>query len=168
MADEAPGADETTRNRKTVTPQKIYLKDVSFETPHSPGIFLKEWNPALSIEIDNRASMLEDDHFEVVIILTVTVSIGDETAYLAEVHQAGIFRLTGFDNEELRRLHNVYCMHTLYPFACAALADLVSRGGFQQLLLAPVNFEKIYQQRLDATQAAEGTDSGQEATGPGD
>ena len=86
-------------------------------------------------------------HHEVVLTLTVTVKVGDETAYLAEVHQAGLFAITGFDEDQTEQLHRVYCNRMLYPYACAALSDLVTRGGFPQLLLSPVNWDQIYQQK---------------------
>ncbi len=88
-----------------------------------------------------------------VLALTVTVTVNGETAYLAEVHQAGIFSITGHEPDEVQRLHNVFCNRFLYPYACAALSDLVTKGGFPQLLLSPINFDLMYKKRLEEAQS---------------
>jgi preprotein translocase subunit SecB len=146
--------------QKVIHPQKIFLKDVSFETPNSPEIFLQEWQPDMDIEIDSKARPMEDDLYEVVLTLTATTKVSDKTAYLAEVHQAGIFRMKGFDDAELHRLHNVYCLRFLYPYGSAALSELVLKGGFPQLLPAPVNFDAIYRQRMQAAQQTQNPEAG--------
>jgi preprotein translocase subunit SecB len=133
---------------KVVQPRRIYIKDASFEAPNSPDMFTKKWEPKLGIEITHAISTLEEDVFEVIIAVTATVSLGDQTAFLAEVQQAGIFTLKGHDPDDLQRLQHVYCLSTLFPYACAALSDLVNRGGFPPLLLAPVNFVRLYNQQL--------------------
>ena len=140
MSEEEQPAVQTEGNKKIIRPQKIYLKDVSFEAPNSPELFTKKWEPKLDVEMNQSVSMLEDDIYEVILIVTVTVTVEDKTAFLAEVHQAGIFVLKGHDPDKLKELHQVFCSRTLYPYACAALSDLVSKGGFPQLLLAPINF----------------------------
>ena len=155
MADEQQAAPQNEGEQKSIQPQKIYLKDVSFETPNSPDIFLKEWKPHLGVEFGYSATATDDGLHEVVLVLTATVKVEGETAYLAEVHQAGIFSISGHSPEEIQRLHNVYCNRFLYPYACAAISDLVTRGGFPQLLLAPINFAQIYQRRLEEAQATE-------------
>ena len=145
--------DEASRNendKKGVQPQKIYLTDVSFESPNSPGIFTLDWKPNVEIEIDNKSAVLADDLYEVVLTLTVTVKVGDSTAFLAEIHQAGIFVMRGLDDEEMQRTQQVFCMRMLYPYASASLTDTVTKGGFPQLLLAPVNFDGLYTQRQQA------------------
>ena len=147
MADEAQSANQSDNSGKAIIPQKVYLKDVSLETPSSPGIFTREWQPNLSIEIDNQTSSVAEDTYETVLTVTATVKVGEATAFLAEVHQAGIFTITGFEPERLQRLHNVVCLRLLYPYASAALSDLVTRGGFPQLVLAPMNFEALYEKR---------------------
>lgn len=150
--EEQPAGDDA---QKIIRAQKIYLKDVSFETPNSPEIFLQEWQPDMNIEIDSKARGMDDDLYEVVLTLTATVNVSGKTAYLAEVHQAGIFRMKGFDDAALHRLHNVYCLRFLYPFGSAALSELVLKGGFPQLLPAPVNFDGLYKQRMQAAQQAQ-------------
>jgi len=155
MADEQQAAPQNEGQQKSIQLLKIYLKDVSFETPNSPAIFLKEWKPNLEFQVGNSAALTNDGQHEVVLVLTVTVTVNGETAYLAEVHQAGIFSITGHEPDEVQRLHNVFCNRFLYPYACAALSDLVTKGGFPQLLLSPINFDLMYKKRLEEAQSAE-------------
>ena len=136
-------------DKKTISrPQKIYLKDVSFESPNSPELFTTKWDPKLGMEMNNSASVLGDDLYEVILTVTATASVNDKTAFLAEVHQAGIFVLKGYEPDILERVQQVYCLNTLYPYAGAALSDLVTKGGFPQLLLPPMNFLSLYAQKL--------------------
>ena len=135
MADTDQAAAGNGGEKKIIQPQKIYIKDISFESPNSPGIFTQDWKPNIDIEIDNKSTVLAEDLHEVVLTLTVTAKVGENTAFLAEVHQAGIFVMRGLDAEQVRRIQNVFCMRTLYPYACAALSDIVTKGGFPQLLL---------------------------------
>ena len=139
---------QTENNKNIVRTQKIYIKDVSFESPNSPALFAKEWEPKLGIEINNSISVLGEDIYEIILTVTATATVEDKTAFLAEVHQAGIFVLKGHDPDELQRLQQVFCMRTLYPYACATVSDMVTRGGFPQLLLAPVNFNALYAKKL--------------------
>lgn len=157
MADEKQAVPQNEGEKKSIQPLKIYLKDVSFETPNSPAIFLKEWKPNLELEVGNSATLTSDGQHEVVLALTVTVKVNGETAYLAEVHQAGIFSITGHESDAYQRLHNVFCNRLLYPYACAALSDLVTKGGFPQLVLQPINFNLMYEKRLEQMQPAEST-----------
>ena len=127
--------------------QKIYVKDVSFETPNSPQIFREQWNPKVNMDIANSTVRLSDELHEVVLSVTVTVSFEEKTVYLVEVQQAGIFHISGFPEEILGRMLATVCTNILFPFAREFVADLVMRGGFPQLLLAPVNFEALYLQQ---------------------
>lgn len=131
---------------------KIYVKDLSFETPNSPEIFQDDWTPSVNMDISNSARVLEVPYYEVVLSVTVTVTIEEKTVYLAEVQQAGIFHIEGFDEETLNRLTGTACPNILFPFAREMISDLVTRGGFPQLLLAPVNFDALYMQQLQQHQ----------------
>jgi preprotein translocase subunit SecB len=141
-------------SEKIAQPQKIYLKDVSFESPHAPDIFTQAWKPNLEVEIESHAEKIADDTYDVVMKITAKVILEGNTAFLIEVHQAGIFVLKGFEPDTLKRVQNVFCLNTLYPYASAALSDLVTKGGFPSLMLPPMNFAAIYNQRLQQTQAA--------------
>ena len=150
MAD-APNQDAQTQ----FAIQKIYVKDISFETPNSPQIFLDKWEPDVSLQLSNTASVLSGNTHEVILSLTVTAKVQDKTAYLVEVQQAGIFDIHGYDDEQLAAVIGSYCPHVLFPYAREAVSDLVTRGGFPQLLLAPLNFDALYRQHLEEKKPAE-------------
>lgn len=139
MADE-----QSTMPGKQLVLQKIYVKDVSFESPHSPDVFQGEWKPQVKLDLQTRARDIDEATREVLLILNVTVEQGDKKAFLVELQQAGLFTIKGFESEELGRLLGSYCPNILYPFARETIADLVMRGGFPQLLLQPVNFDELY------------------------
>lgn len=147
-ADAQPEKD----NQRT-TPQvqfsieKIYVKDLSFETPNSPQIFQKKWEPMVNLDLANSASSLSDEFYEVVLSITVTVSFEKDTVYLVEVQQGGIFNIQNVPKDILNRMLNTVCPNILFPYAREVISDLVTKGGFPQLILAPVNFEAIYQQQ---------------------
>ncbi len=124
--------------------QNIYVKDISFETPNTPHIFMEKWEPKMEYEISTSINNLEEKVFEVVLNITVTVKAEEKTAFLVEVHQAGIFVVNGFAEDQLIYMLNTYCPTILYPYAREMISNLVTRGGFQPLLLAPINFEALY------------------------
>ncbi len=128
--------------------QKVYVKDISFETPNSPLIFKDEWKPYVDMHITNEAKKIEDHLFDVVLSVTVTVKVGKKVAYLAEINQAGIYLLKNIPDELIDRVLATACPNILFPFAREALSNLVTRGGFPQLLLAPVNFDALYEQQI--------------------
>ncbi len=138
--------------------QKIYLKDVSFESPNSPQSFTEgEWKPQVNVQINSANQAIAQDTYEVVLSITVTAKQNDKTAFLVEVKQAGIFTIAGFPDENLAGMIGAYCPESLFPFAREAVAEMISKGGFPQLLLAPVNFNALYAQQMQqqAEQAAD-------------
>ncbi len=139
-------SEQKTAEQNQFAIQKIYLKDVSFESPASPEIFTKKWEPEVNLEINTSSKTIADDVFEVVLRLTVTVKVASQAAYLTEVQQAGIFTIKGFSESDRAHAIATACPNILFPFGREAVADLVSKGGFPQLLLAPVNFEALYVQ----------------------
>jgi len=132
--------------------QKIYVKDLSFEAPNSPAVFSGQLNPTADVHFANRATALDAENHEVVLTVTVKVAEGDRNIYLVEVQQAGIFTIRGFPPEHLGAILATACPNSLFPFAREAICDLVVKGGFPQLLLAPVNFEILYAQELQRRQ----------------
>ena len=135
--------------------QKIYLKDVSFETPNTPAIFQKKWEPEIGLQLGNSAITLGDNVHEIVLTVTVTAKIGEETAYLCEIKQAGIFTIAGYTDQDMGAMAGSYCPNILFPYAREAISDLVVKGGFPQMLLAPVNFDGLYQQHLQQAESGE-------------
>jgi preprotein translocase subunit SecB len=132
--------------------QNIYIKDISFEAPNSPEIFAEKWKPQLEMEMSNNIKQLNEETYEVVLNLTVTVKAEEKTAFLAEVHQGGIFALKGFPKDKLSYMLNSYCPNILFPYARETVSSIVTRGGFQALWLAPLNFDALYTQRLQQQQ----------------
>ena len=136
---------------------RIYVKDVSFEAPNSPAIFTEKFKPEVEMKMATSVSALETDLYEIVLTITVTSKEGDKTAFLAEVQQAGIFASSGFAEDQHAHMVGAYCPNTLFPFAREAIGNLVDKGGFPQLLLAPVNFDALFAQRQNqaATEKSE-------------
>jgi preprotein translocase subunit SecB len=128
--------------------RSIYVKDLSFESPNAPSIFREEWKPETSLHLDIKLEKLAEDTHEIVLTVTVTAKTGEQTAYLAEVVQAGIVSIHGFEQQELGPLFYVYCPSILFPYARQAVTDLVAKGGFPHLVLQHVNFDSIYAQKL--------------------
>ena len=129
--------------------QKIYTKDISFESPNAPEVFTSEFKPEANVDLNTKSKAINQDGiYEVVLHITVTVKNQDKTAYLAEVQQCGIFTITGMPEEQLGGMLSVFCPSVLFPYAREAISDIVTRGGFPQMLLAPVNFDAIYAQQL--------------------
>ncbi len=137
--------------------QRIYVKDLSFETPNSPAIFTKEWKPEVKLDLDNKSTKLEDGMYEVVLSLTVTATVEGQTAFLCEVQQAGIFAIGNMPEAQIAHMLGAFCPNTLFPYAREAVSNLVNRGTFPALNLSPVNFDALFAQYLQQAKAqAEG------------
>ena len=135
--------------------QKIYLKDVSFESPNSPQAFTEgEWQPKINVQINSSNRVIAQDTYEVVLDITVTADQNEKTAFLVEVKQAGIFTISGFPEENLGGMVGAFCPESLFPYARESVSELISKGGFPPLYLAPVNFNALYTQQLQQNQAA--------------
>jgi preprotein translocase subunit SecB len=134
--------------------QRVFTKDISFEAPNAPQVFQKEWEPDVKLDLDTASSQLADEVYEVVLRVTVTATVGEETAFLCEVQQAGIFTISGID---------AYCPNILFPYARECITSLVSRGTFPQLNLAPVNFDALFMNYLQQQQGEEGAEPHQDA-----
>ena len=142
--------------------QKIYVKDFSFESPRAPEIFNSNVAPQTQLNIKSSAKEVSGDSQEVTLTLTVEAKDGDKTLFLIELEPAGVFLMQGYSPEERQMLIGSYCPGTLYPFAREAIAEMVARGGFPQLLLQPINFEALYAQALRERQS----NGGQAAEAP--
>lgn len=145
---------ETENSQPHFAIQRIYLKDLSFETPNTPTIFNGQGEAAVNIDLNSGAARLEESIYEVVLSLTVTSKLGDKVAYLVEVKQAGIFTLSGFNEADLNGMLHSFCPNILFPYVREAISDVVSKGSFPQLILAPINFDAVYAQHLKQQQTA--------------
>lgn len=128
--------------------QKLYSKDVSFEVPNAPQIFQESGQADVKMTLAQRVEGMGEGLHEVVLTVTVTATIGEKTAYLAEVAQAGIFMLANFNDQATHAVINTLCPGTLFPYARQTISGLIADGGFPPLTLQPINFEALYAQRM--------------------
>ncbi len=149
MTEQKPQGSEVAQPQLEI--QKIFLKDVSFESPNSPSVFTREWKPDVNVNLSSNATKVNDTLYEVVLDITVTAKHDEETAFLIEVKQAGIFRLSGLNEQQMGHALGSYCPNVLFPYAREAISELISKGGFPQLILAPVNFDALYAQHQERT-----------------
>lgn len=152
-------AEENKAEDKQFSIQKIYTKDISFESPAAPNLFTEKWEPAVDFNLGTNTTPLQDSMFDVALTVTVTVKTGETTAYLVEVTQSGIFSLVGFSEQEMGPMLGSFCPNILFPYVREVVSDLVAKGGFPQLLLAPVNFDALYAQHVQQAQQAPSTES---------
>ncbi|MEH6568047.1 MAG: protein-export chaperone SecB [Halioglobus sp.] len=159
MAEEDVQAGAQEPPQQQFVMQRIYAKDLSFESPSTPDIFKKQWQPKVNVELNTKSDKIDDqNNYEVVLTITITSKVEEETAFLIEVQQAGIFFITGFEGEDLRRILGTAAPNILFPYARENIDSVCVKGGFPPVMLAPVNFDALYQQALTQAQnqAAEG------------
>jgi preprotein translocase subunit SecB len=134
--------------------EKVYLKDSSLEIPHAPKVFLEQIQPQLEVQINTGAENFADGYYEVTVTATVTARMGERTLFLAEARQAGIFQVRGVPQQELPPLLGIACPTVIYPYLRETIQDMVARGGFPPVILAPLSFEALYLQQQQAAQGA--------------
>ena len=135
--------------------EKVYVKDLSLEIPGAPGIFLERDQPQVDIQLHHNSTGVEDGVYETTLTITVTAKIKDKTMFLVEAAQAGIFVCRNIPAQELEAVLAIACPNILFPYARETISDVVVRAGFPPVLLAPVNFEAIYQAQRDPQPAAQ-------------
>lgn len=136
--------------------QRTYVKDMSFETPMGVKVFTQAFQPKVKMDVNTRGNQVAENVHEIVLTLTITSTIEDETAYLIELQQAGIFSISGFAAEQLQHVLGAVCPNFLFPYAREAVDSVVVKGGFPPLSLAPIDFDAIFRQSQ-----ANAADSGQ-------
>jgi preprotein translocase subunit SecB len=142
MTDSSSAAEQAGQAQFNI--QKIYVKDVSFEAPNTPAVFNETGTPNLNMNLNQKVARLSDDVYEVVLGITLTCTIEEKNVYLAEVEQAGVFGLAGFDERNLDVMLGTYCPNVLFPYARQTISDLITAGGFPPFYLQPINFEALY------------------------
>lgn len=153
MAEEIPA-----ENEKRISVAKIYVKDFSFESPMTPAVFKAEkWSPQTNLNLRSGHTEIGDGVHEVVLTITVDAKDDDKTIFLVELQQAGLFELTGYDEQEKSAVTGSYCPSILFPYAREAIASVIQRGGFPEFVLQPINFDALYMQSQQ--QAAEAATS---------
>ena len=144
--------------------QRIYLKDLSFETPMGPSVFQKQWQPKVNQDLNTKNTKLENDLYEVALRLTLTVTDGEDTIYILEVKQAGIFAIKGLDPKQITHVINTTCPNILFPYAREAVDSVLSKGSFPALMLPPINFDALFASALkqaeeEGREAPEGSET---------
>ena len=139
--------------------QRIYTKDISFEAPNAPQVFQKEWQPEVKLDLDTSSNTLAENVYEVILRVTVTATMEEETAFLCDVQQAGIFTVEGIEGTQLAHCLGAYCPNVLFPYARECITNLVGRGTFPQLNLAPVNFDALFMNYLQQQQQQQQQDA---------
>ena len=159
MAEEQAAAAGQATEQAQFSLQRIYTKDVSFESPATPAIFRNNWQPSVNVDLNTKAARIDEQgNHEVMLTITVVAKAEEDTAFLVEVQQAGIFMVQGIEGEALRQVLATVGPNILFPYAREAIDALVIKGGFPALHLSPVNFDALYRQAVaqQAQQAAEG------------
>jgi preprotein translocase subunit SecB len=154
MAEENTNVENTSVEKQFAI-QKIYTKDISFETPNSPQVFTQTWQPHVDFNLGTNVNSVGENLYEISLAVTVTVKSGESVAYLAEANQAGVFVLAGFTEQEMGHMVGSFCPNILFPYAREVISDLVTKGGFPQLLLAPINFDALFAQHVQQVQEAQ-------------
>ena len=144
----------------TFSLEKIYVKDVSFEAPNAPQVFNEPGQPELQMNLNQRVQRLSDNVFEVVLGITLTCNVAGKTAYLAEVQQAGVFQIAGFEDAGTDAMLGTQCPNVLYPYAAATVSHLIQAGGFPPFYMQPINFEALYGETLRQRAAQANADDG--------
>ncbi|SDL55123.1 protein translocase subunit secB [Modicisalibacter muralis] len=141
--------------------QRIYVKDISFESPNAPAVFQQPFKPKVSLDLNSTSEQVGEDLYEVVVKVTAQVAHAESgtTSFLVEVEQGGLFRIAGLQGDQLDHTLGAFCPNVLFPYARECIDNLVNRGSFPPLMLAPVNFEAMYAQKKQ--RQAEGSETTQ-------
>jgi len=139
---------------KQLAIQKIYVKDFSFESPHTPQVFGKsDWAPKTDLNLRSSHTAGSENNHEVVLTISVEAKEEDQTLFLVELHQAGLFHISGYSDEEFKALVGSFCPNILYPYAREVVSSIVTKGGFPEFILQPINFDALYAQGMAQAQA---------------
>lgn len=137
---------EQTSQQPVFSIEKIYLKDLSLEVPHAPQIFLESGEPQIELRVTSNSEKLEDEFYNVTVTVTVTAKMTEERVlFLNEVAQSGIFRIANIPDEDVELLLAVAAPNILFPYARETVSNTITRSGFPPVMLAPINFEAMYQ-----------------------
>ena len=132
--------------------EKVYLRDLSVEVPNAPEAFLEREAPNVQVNIRSNTRTVQDGMYEVVLIVTISAKVKDKTMFLVEAAQAGVFQIRNVPQQDMGAVLGIACPNTLFPYLRETVSTVVSRAGFPPVVLAPMNFEAIYQQQLQQMQ----------------
>jgi len=165
MAKKSTKKDENSQNTETdkaqFSIQRIYLKDLSFETPQGAAAFQKQWKPKVNQDLNSKTNKIDEGIYEVSLRVTITMADGDDTIYLVEAEQAGLFTIQGFNEDQLPQVLNTTCPSILFPYLRETLDNVITRGSFPALMLPPINFDALFASAVQQAAAeAEGKGDG--------
>ncbi|BES72932.1 protein-export chaperone SecB [Marinobacter nanhaiticus D15-8W] len=152
MAENQQAAGGENASQPQFALQRIYIKDLSFESPNSPTVFQEQWKPQVNLDLNTSHNKVSDNQYEVVLSMTITAKIEEKVAYIVEIQQAGVFMVKGIEGAQLGQMLGAYCPTILFPYARESIDTIVNKGSFPGLMLAPVNFDAIYAQALKRQQ----------------
>ncbi|MCP8899613.1 protein-export chaperone SecB [Gilvimarinus xylanilyticus] len=132
--------------------RRIYLKDLSFETPMGLEAFNQKQPPKIEQELNVQVNRVDENHHEVVLLLTITAKMEEKVAFLIEVKQAGIFSISGMDKATMAQIINANCPNILFPYARETIDSVLTRGSFAPLMLPPINFDAVFAQAVNSAQ----------------
>jgi preprotein translocase subunit SecB len=139
---------------KQLVIHKIYIKDFSFESPNTPQVFSKkDWAPKTDLNLRSSHTAGSDENHEIVLTITIEAKEDDKTVFLVELHQAGLFHITGYSDDEFKAIVGSFCPNILFPYARESIAGIISKGGFPEFILQPINFDALYAQGMAQAQA---------------
>lgn len=139
--------EKQTEADKRLSIAKIYIKDFSFESPQAPKVFQAgEWSPQTNLNLRSSHTLIDGDLHEIVLTITVDAKEGDKTVFLVELHQAGLFEVSGYSDDELGAIVGSFCPNLLFPYARESISSMVQKGGFPEFVLQPINFDALYLQ----------------------
>lgn len=159
----AAAAGDATANSAEFNLQRVYLKDLSFESPLGARAFTRQWKPQVNQDLSTKIARLDDDHYEVVLHFTITVKDDSDTLYLVEIQQAGVFLAKGINDQQLSGLLNTQCPAILFPYARETIDSVVIKGTFPALMLPPINFDALFQQAIAQAQAKQAEEQAAES-----
>lgn len=151
----AENAEATEKKAPQLSVQRIFLKDISFESPRSPMVFQEQWQPEIGLELNTKSRQVGEDLYEVVLEITVNVKNNNEAAFLIQIQQGGLFTIAGLEERQLHHALGSFCPGTLFPYARENIDAMCIKGSFPALMLAPVNFDALYMESLQNQNAAE-------------
>ncbi|MCX2979832.1 protein-export chaperone SecB [Halieaceae bacterium IMCC14734] len=161
--EEVTGTEQAQAPQQQFVMQRVYLRDLSFESPAAPEVFRQEWKPKMNVDLNTKSNLVSGNDYEVVLTITVTATVDEKTAFLIEVHQAGIFLIQGIEGDDLRRILATVCPNMLFPYVRETIDSIAVKGTFPALMLAPVNFDALFQQAVQQAQAKAAEAGGEES-----
>ena len=159
----AAGGENANQNQPQFALQRIYVKDLSFESPNAPDMFQQQWKPSVNMDLNTSHNKISETQYEVVLSITLTAKVEEKVAYIVEIQQAGVFLLNGFPEKQVPPMLGAYCPNLLFPYARETIDNIVTKGSFPALMLAPVNFDAIFSQAVKRKQQEQEQQQGAEA-----